>query len=151
MPGFMKTINQIARCAEQYRTDRLAALGLTGCQHSYILNICREPGISQEKLAKQICINKSNVARQLVQLEENGFVWREHKLNDKRTVAVYPTKKAQEVYPQVQKALGEWSQYITSGLKEEEKDILFAMLENMKSKAVDYLETGYIDKQKGGK
>ena len=70
MPGFMKNINQIARCAEQYRTDRLAQLGLTGCQYSNILHVCREPGISQECLARQICIHKSNVARQLAQLED---------------------------------------------------------------------------------
>ena len=149
MLAFMKNITQIARCAEQYRADQLASLGLSGCQYSYILNVCREPGISQEKLAKQICINKSNVARQLAQLEESGFVYRKKGEKDKRVVAVYPTQKAQEAYPQVRKVLRQWSQYITQEIEEEKKEELFLMLEKMKVKAAQYLETGHIA-QPGG-
>ncbi len=145
MPGFMKNINQIARCAEQYRTDRLAQLGLTGCQYSYILHVCREPGISQECLARQICIHKSNVARQLAQLEESGFVRREHKEKDRRVVAVFPTEKAAAAYPVVREVLGEWSRYITGELNEEEKALLFTILEKMKKRAAAYLDTGRID------
>lgn len=150
MPGFMKNINQIARCAEQYRADKLAPLGLTGCQFSYILHVCREPGISQEQLARQICIHKSNVARQLAQLEESGFVRRLPGKKDRRTVLVYPTDKAEAAYPQVRQVLGEWSRYITGNLCEEEKEILFVILEKMRARAGAYLENGYIGKDGKG-
>ncbi len=145
MPGFMKNINQIARCAEQYRAERLAPFGLSGCQYSYILNICRTPGISQEQLARQICVNKSNVARQLAQLEEAGFVRREPGERDRRITAVYPTQKAIQVCPRVQAVLGEWSRYITAELTEAEAEAVYTALEKMRRRAGDYLETGRLE------
>lgn len=145
MPGLMKNINQIACCAEQYRADRLAPLGLTGCQYSYILNVCKHPGVFQEQLAKLICVNKSTVARQLAQLEESGFIRRESNEKDRRAVAVFPTEKAEQCYPLVRRAVREWSRYITAGLEEEEKEVLFVILEKMKRRAADYLENGQID------
>ena len=142
MPGFMKNINQIARCAEQYRAQRLAELGLTGCQYSCILHVCRQPGISQDGLARQICVHKSSVARQLAQLEENGFVRREPDEKDRRITAVYPTTRAEEAYPVVCRVLGEWSRYVTGGLSEEDKARLIPMLESMCRQAETYWETG---------
>ncbi len=142
MPGFMKNISQIARCAEQYRAQKLAALGLTGCQYSCILHVCRQPGISQEGLARKICVHKSNVARQLAQLEENGFVRRETGEKDRRVAAVYPTSRAREAYSVICRVLGEWSRYITGGLSEEDKTRLIPMLESMCRRAEAYWETG---------
>lgn len=153
MPGWMKTINQIARCAGQYRAEQLAPLGLGGCQYSYILHVCRQPGISQEALARQICIHKSNVARQLAQLEESGFVYRKPDPADRRRIAVYPTEKAKAAYPKVWQVLGAWSRYVTGGLSSQEKELLFQLLENMKQRAALYLETGQItlpDEAEGG-
>lgn len=144
MPGLMKNINQIARCAEQYRTDQLAPLGLTGCQYSYILNVCRQPGVSQEQLAKLICVNKSTVARQLAQLEESGFVRREADEKDRRVIAVYRLRGQNSPMPQVRRVLREWSRYITAELDDNEKGILFSMLEKMKIRAAEYLENGRI-------
>ena len=142
MPGFMKCINQIARCAEQYRAQRLAVLGLTGCQYSCILNVCRQPGISQEGLAKQICVHKRSVARQLAQLEENGFVRRETDEKDRRVTAVYPTARAREAYPVIRRVLGEWSRYVTGGLSEEDKARLIPLLESMCRRAEAYWSAG---------
>ena len=99
MVGLMKNINRIARCAEQYRNDRLEPFGLTGSQYSVILSVCREPGITQDRLSELVYINKSNVARQLSQLEENGYVTREQGEKDRRTIKVFPTEKSLETVP----------------------------------------------------
>ena len=76
MEAIIRSINHIARLATLYREKELKKFGLGGMHHTYILNICRQPGISQEALAKKIFVNKSNVARQLAILEERGFVTR---------------------------------------------------------------------------
>ena len=64
MPQIIRNITEITRCRIQYRTDKFAPLGLKACRGSYLQEICANSGISQEQLAKSICINKSNVARQ---------------------------------------------------------------------------------------
>ena len=76
MSLLMGELDSIARCAAQYRSERLAALGLKSCHASYLMGICDCPGISQEQLARRIYQNKSSVARQLAVLEEAGFVRR---------------------------------------------------------------------------
>ena len=148
MVGLMKNINRIARCAEQYRNDRLEPFGLTGSQYSVILSVCREPGITQDRLSELVYINKSNVARQLSQLEENGYVTREQGEKHRRTIKVFPTEKSLETVPVIRDTLRQWSEYITEGFDESEKEILLAMLEKMKDRAAEYLEKGYIAKGK---
>lgn len=73
MPGIIRDITELTRCGTQYRTEKLAPMGLKACHASYLLEICREPGISQDRLARRICINKSNIARQVAVLEEGAF------------------------------------------------------------------------------
>ena len=63
MSQIVRDMTEIARCGVQYRSDKLAPLGLKSCHASYLTEICENPGISQDKLARRICINKSNVAR----------------------------------------------------------------------------------------
>ena len=140
MPTFMKNLNVTARCANQYRADKLADVGLNGCQHSYIINICNNPGISQECLSKKLYINKSNVARQLSVLEENGFIYREQSPDDKRNLLVYPTDKAKKALPVVMSVLKEWSSYLSEGFTEEEIAKFTAMMDKISEKAQAYIE-----------
>ena len=79
MSQIIRDITEIARCGAQYRADLLAPLGLKGCHASYLTEICAQPGISQDQLAKRICINKSNVARQAATLEYTAPQWMQEK------------------------------------------------------------------------
>ena len=69
MPKFMKSLNIISRCQFAYRSKNSEG-ELSPLHHSLVLAICREPGRSQDELAKDICIDKSGVARALASLEE---------------------------------------------------------------------------------
>lgn len=133
-------ITDIARCAAQYRTQELAPLGLKACHGSYLAVICENPGITQDQLARRIFINKSNVARQLAILEEDGFVRRAPSPEDKRAMQVYPTEKALKVLPRVRQVLMGWEQLLTLDLSGEEKDLLGKMLCKMKVRAADWFE-----------
>lgn len=137
MEALMRFVDRTARCAAIYRSERLAAEGLNGYQHTYILNICREPGISQERLAARIYVNKSNVTRQLALLEQNGFVERRPSENDKRVMEVFPTEKAHAVYPRVREVLVEWNAGLLEQFTPEEQKLLSAMMERVMGKAVE--------------
>lgn len=139
--SFMKYISRIARCADQYRNDCLVEDKLTGYQYTYIINICRNPGISQDKLSKIIYINKSNVTRQIRLLEQNGYVLRKGSIYDKRVIEVYPTEKANEVLPKIINVLHEWNDYLVSDFTDEEKKIMQQLLRRMMDKAENYIES----------
>lgn len=140
MPHIIKTMNEITRCGMQYRTDNLEPFGLKSCHASYLLEICRNPGISQDMLARRICINKSNIARQIVVLEEGGFVERRSSQEDKRVMELYPTEKTLELLPELRKVLSGWSRYLTQDFTEEEIELLAKMLSSMWERAAQWME-----------
>lgn len=131
----MRYINRTSRLSEMYRSKRLKLYGLGGMHHTYILNICRHPGVSQEQLAEIIYVNKSSVARQLAVLEKNGYIKRETSPNDGRKLLIYPTQKALEVRPKIEEILKEWNQIILEGYEKEEQEVLGEALSDMMERA----------------
>ena len=140
MSQIIRDITEIARCTTQYRTETLAPMGLKACHASYLTEICATPGISQDKLASRICINKSNVARQAAILEEDGFIIRTPSATDKRIMQLFPTQKTLDLLPQISKILVNLELYLTADLTEEEKELLESLLSRMLAKAADWME-----------
>lgn len=142
MGALMRYINRISRCAVLFRNGKLEHDGLNGYQHTYILNICNNPGISQDMLAKAIYVNKSSVTRQLALLESNGYIDRIPNDKDKRIMQVYPTQKAFDILPRVISLLDEWESYVTADLTEEEKAVMISMLDRVMTRAAQKAEEG---------
>ena len=142
MPTILRQINIISRSAAQFRSANMKNSELGACHHSYILAICRHPGISGEKLARHICVNKSNVARNLSYLEEKGYVRREQSGKDKRVTLCYPTEKMLEALPEVKRISEEWNRKITEELSAEEAEQFAAILDKVAKKAREFAERG---------
>ena len=140
MSQIIRDITEISRCGVQYRADQLSPLGLKACHASYLTEICRCPGISQDRLARLICINKSNIARQAAILEEEGFITRTPSAADKRVMELYPTEKTLALLPQISQILKCWEGCITSTLTDDEVRQLSALLAKVKARATEYLE-----------
>jgi DNA-binding MarR family transcriptional regulator len=140
MTQIIRDMLEISRCGVQYRSDNLAQFGLKSIHASYLTEIAANPGISQDRLAKIICINKSNVARQVAVLEEDGFVLRVPSAADKRVMELYPTEKTLQIVPRINEMLMCWENCITHDLSEEEKELLTALLGKMSSRATRYME-----------
>ena len=140
MSQIIRDMTEITRCGAQYRADQLEPMELKGCHASYLTEVCAHPGISQDKLAKRICINKSNVARQAAILEEKGFLTRVPSSTDKRIMELYPTQKTLDLLPRISGILKCWENHIAGDLTEEEKELLARVLAKMKTRA-----TGYMD------
>lgn len=140
MSQILRDITNISRCGVQYRGDALAPMGLKSCHASYLMEICRCPGISQDRLARRICINKSNITRQLAVLEEGGFVTRTPSPEDKRVTMLYPTEKALALLPEIQALLDGWEQQLTLDMSPEDRALLAGLLEKMMDRAAAWME-----------
>ncbi len=139
MARLNSSILAIARCNTQFRSERMARFGLKGCHISYILHVCGCPGISQDRLAQRIYINKSNVARQAAFLEEEGYITRAASPTDKRVLQLYPTEKAQSLLPQIYEILADWNALLSDDLTPEEIETVTRILEKMQEKAGDWM------------
>ena len=134
MPKFMKLLNNISRSQMAFRRGKLEADFASG-YHTYILAICKRPGVTQDALAKDICVNKSTVARRLDSLEEEGYVYRKPDSTDKRCLLVYPTEKMLLLLPQVKAVAKEWMDILTRGVSEEEMALFESVLVRMEESA----------------
>ena len=143
---FMKMLNNISRSQAVYRHSRISAEDLQGGHYAFVLAICRAPGRSQEELARELCLNKSTVARNLNYLEEKGYIERRSLPNDKRQLSVYPTDKMLSVLPQIREASFEWRTLLSEGIPQKELEIFNSVLEQMETRAREI-----IMKQEGNK
>ena len=141
MSKFMKMLNNISRSQAIYRHGRISANDLQSSHYAFILAICREPGRSQEELARELCLNKSTVARALNSLEEKCYITRQALQNDKRQFAVYPTEKMLNILPEVKQASVEWMTLLSEGIPAEELAIFDSVLERMQSRAREIIES----------
>lgn len=135
MLRFMKMLNNISRSQSVFRSERLNIDGIYAAHHTFILAICRYPGSSQEELSKEICLNKSTVARAINHLEEKGYVNRKSNSEDKRSLLVYPTEKMLELLPKVRALSEEWNNLISKDIPNEELEVFYSVLSRMEEKA----------------
>ena len=146
MSKFMKMLNNISRSQAIYRHNRISADDLHSSQYSFVLAICREAGRSQEEIARELCLNKSTVARAINSLEEKGYVTRTPLPNDKRQFSVYPTEKMLKALPEVKKASEEWMQLLSEGIDEDELRVFNSVLERMQARASKIIEEQEVSK-----
>ena len=132
-------IYAIVRCAVQFRGEFVAPMGLKSCHIGYLSRICCHPGISQDQLAQMMFINKSNVARQVAVLEEDGFITRTPSAADKRVMELYPTEKTLELMPQLEEIVCQWDKIVTAGISEEDVQTVVRILEAMKANAAAWV------------
>jgi DNA-binding MarR family transcriptional regulator len=141
MSQIIRDMTEITRCGVQYRTDTLAPLELKACHASYLRQICAEPGISQDRLAERICINKSNVARQAAALEEGGFIIRTPSTEDKRVMGLFPTEKTLALLPRLNAILDAWEECLTRDIDPQDLEVTARVLEQMRLRASAWLES----------
>jgi DNA-binding MarR family transcriptional regulator len=136
----MKMLNNICRSQAIYRHSRISAEDLQSSHYAFVLVICREPGRSQEDLARELCVNKSTVARNINYLEERGYVSRTPLPHDKRQFSVFPTEKALNVLPEIRTASAEWMTLLSEGIPQNELDTFNSVLQRMQEKAREIIE-----------
>ena len=102
--------------------------------------VCRRPGLAQEELISDLRLDKTTVAHQLTKLEEEGYIRREIPAEDGRCRRIYPTEKAEAVYPQIHEALESFTEAILAGLSESEQAELGRLTDHLRRNALALLE-----------
>ena len=140
MPKFMKMLNNISRSQAIYRRNRISVTDLQSGHYAFVLEICRAPGRSQEEIARELCINKSTVARNLNTLEENGYIMRNSLSHDKRQFSVYPTEKMLAVLPEIKSVSSDWMELLSESIPSDELEVFNSVLQRMQQRAREIIE-----------
>lgn len=139
MPSLNRSLNVIGRCGNLFRARHLQDTGVDACNYFYLFYICRNPGVSQDALAKALYVNKSSVTRHIARLEQAGLLTRTPDPEDRRVMLVHPTEKAAALLPTLREVSGLWYTAITAGFTPEEtsqfESLLSRAMENARKAA----------------
>ena len=76
MAEILRDIGMIARALDSISNIEFKEVDLTRGQYLYLVRICENPGIIQEKLAEMIKVDRTTTARAIKKLESNGKIGR---------------------------------------------------------------------------
>lgn len=99
MKEILREIGMIARALDSISNIEFKEYDLTKGQYLYLVRICENPGIIQEKLAEMIKVDRTTAARAIKKLEINGFVEKKEDKHNKKIKKLFPTEKGNNVYP----------------------------------------------------
>lgn len=139
-----KTISIIERSNILFRNEAFKQFDLRGYQASYLLEITRHPGISQEELTRNMHIDKSNVARGLMHLNDLGYIERTQDEQDLRCLHLYPTDKGKLLAIEIKTILHKQRDYILQDFSEEELNQFLTYLDKLKQRAIALAENEIV-------
>ncbi|MCM3397912.1 MULTISPECIES: MarR family winged helix-turn-helix transcriptional regulator [Oceanobacillus] len=132
MKEILREIGMIARALDSISNIEFKEYELTKGQYLYLVRICENPGIIQEKLAEMIKVDRTSAARAIKKLELNGFIQKEKDNHNKKIKRLFPTEKGINIYPFIKRE-NEYSNSIAlEGLSESETDTMFNLLQRVR-------------------
>ncbi|EWH22550.1 MarR family winged helix-turn-helix transcriptional regulator [Bacillus haynesii] len=132
MKDILREIGMIARALDSISNIEFKEHDLTKGQYLYLVRICENPGIIQEKLAEMIKVDRTTAARAIKKLEMKGFIERRDDEQNKKIKKLFPTEKGNEVFPFIKRENDHSNRVALEGFSEEEAEIIFNLLQRVR-------------------
>lgn len=126
-----KYVSEIYRCGNKFFSKAYAKYNIGSGQFMFLRVLYDNVGLTQEDLSSILNIDKATTARALKKLEDEGYVYREKSLDDKRANIIGVTQKALDIRKEFFQVLSEWESIVTSPLTDEERDVVIKLLEKI--------------------
>ncbi|MGF9966153.1 MarR family winged helix-turn-helix transcriptional regulator [Bacillus rhizoplanae] len=132
MKEILREIGMIARALDSISNIEFKEYDLTKGQYLYLVRICENPGIIQEKLSEMIKIDRTTAARAIKKLEINGFIEKKEDKHNKKIKKLFPTEKGKNVYPFIKRE-NDYSNIVAlEGFSEREVENIFNLLQRVR-------------------
>ncbi|MFH5181716.1 MarR family winged helix-turn-helix transcriptional regulator [Paenibacillus sp. TAB 01] len=133
-------VSLLYRYGQMYIGDRLNDSDIGKGQYIFLNALYKQDGLSQEALSHELKIDKGTTAKALKKLEEQGYVLRKIRDEDKRSYRIFLTDKALRIKEEVRQVLIDWRHILSDGLTEQEQYAALELLEKMGRNAAAYFE-----------
>jgi DNA-binding MarR family transcriptional regulator len=132
MKEILREIGMIARALDSISNIEFKEYELTKGQYLYLVRICENPGIIQEKLAELIKVDRTTAARAITKLEINGFIEKRDDQLNKKIKKLFATDKGKHVYPFIKRENDHSNDVALDGFSEEEVENIFHLLQRVR-------------------
>jgi DNA-binding MarR family transcriptional regulator len=132
MKEILREIGMIARALDSISNIEFKEFDLTKGQYLYLVRICENPGIIQEKLAEMIKVDRTTAARAIKKLEMNGFIEKKDDSLNKKIKKLYPTEKGNKVYPFIKRENDYSNSIALAGFTDAEMETIHGLLKRVR-------------------
>ncbi|CAM3374397.1 MULTISPECIES: MarR family winged helix-turn-helix transcriptional regulator [Saccharibacillus] len=147
MTEILREIGMIARALDSISNIEFKEQQLTKGQYLYLVRICENPGIIQEKLAEMIKVDRTTAARAIQKLETNGLVEKRGDAYNRKIKKLFPTQRGLEVVPVIRRENDHSDRVALAGLSQEEAETVLHLLRKIRGN----VEVDWEFVKKGGK
>ncbi|MDA7026576.1 MarR family transcriptional regulator [Bacillus sp. CLL-7-23] len=147
MKEILREIGMIARALDSISNIEFKEHDLTKGQYLYLVRICENPGIIQEKLAEMIKVDRTTAARAIKKLEMKGFIERKADEQNKKIKKLFPTEKGKKVFPFIKRENDHSNSVALKGFSEREAETMFNLLQRVRKN----IEKDWESVKKGNK
>jgi DNA-binding MarR family transcriptional regulator len=147
MKEILREIGMIARALDSISNIEFKELELTKGQYLYLVRICENPGVIQEKVAEIIKVDRTTAARAIKKLEMNGFIEKKNDQHNKKIKKLFPTEKGIKVYPFIKRENDYSNTVALEGLSDNEVETIFDLLQRVRKN----IEKDWESVKKGNK
>ncbi|MBU9709760.1 MarR family winged helix-turn-helix transcriptional regulator [Paenibacillus sp. AK121] len=140
MKEVLREIGMIARALDSISNIEFKEYDLTKGQYLYLVRICENPGIIQEKLAEMIKVDRTTASRAIQKLVMNGFIEKKEDQHNKKINKLFPTEKGNNVYPFIKREHDYSDNVALAGFSESEVNTIFNLLQRVRKNISDEWE-----------
>ena len=129
---FLREVGAVARCVQSLSDVNFKKLALQRGQFVFLTRICESPGLHLLELSQLLKVDKATATKAVQKLEAEGYVRKEQNQTDKRMVHLFPTERAQEVYPEL---IAEENRYLArcfAGMTKDEQALAETLIERIR-------------------
>lgn len=132
MEGILREIGMIARALDSISNIEFKEYDLTKGQYLYLVRVCENPGIIQEKLAEMIKVDRTSAARAIKKLELHGFMEKKEDQFNKKIKKLFPTEKGKQIYPFIKREHDYSNRVALEGFSESEAETMLNLLQRVR-------------------
>lgn len=128
----LREVGMLARCIQSISDIKFREIKLQRGQFIFLTRICEYPGINLIDLSNILKVDKATTTKAVQKLMKENYVLRERNDADKRGWHLFPSVKAQAVYPYIIQEENRKIEICFTGLSSEERDTVYQLLRRMR-------------------
>lgn len=132
MKEILREVGMITRCFESISNIEFKELNLSKGQYIYLVRICENPGIIQERVAEMLKVDRTTASRSIKKLVSDGFVKKQSDDHNKKILKLYPTEKGENIYLFLRKEEEYSCEIALNKFSQKEKEIILKLLQKIR-------------------
>ncbi|AEG58348.1 MarR family winged helix-turn-helix transcriptional regulator [Desulforamulus ruminis] len=132
MSEILREVGMIARCFESIANIEFKDYNLAKNQYIYLVRICENPGIIQERVSDMLKVDRSTASRAIEKLRIAGFINKVGNQENKKNVKLYATEMGMEIYEMLKNDEEYSNKIALKGITSEEAEILLKLLRKIR-------------------